>query len=416
MVHSSWPQSAHANACGVEVGVGIGVAVGRAVATWVGLGMAVATWGALSGVGVGWLAVGAGPEAKGSRDGEDEHDATRTAKATNMAGARCTPSSVPAVDQRARAAARHASSGTTRLATVSGATVRLGHGERPRAAGGSMRGLMDKVALVTGAGRQRGIGRAIAVRLAEEGCHVVVTGYPRDPSSYPDHEREAGWQGVASVAREIEELGRRAYAIEGDVALPEDVEAVRSLVESEFASLDVLVNNAALPSEAGAATILDMDDDVWFRNVDVNLNGLYLVTKSLGSLMRDAGNGGCIVNISSMAGRQGLANYGAYCATKWAMIGVTQQLALELAGDRIRVNCICPGSTDTDMMDGTFRRTAGVAGVDFEVVKQGIGARIPWGRQGEVSEQASAVAFLASDDASYITGQTLNVDGGLRMD
>ena len=132
--------------------------------------------------------------------------------------------------------------------------------------------------------------------------------------------------------------------------------------------------------------------------------------------MRDGGNGGCIVNISSMAGRQGLANYGAYCATKWAMIGLTQQLALELASDRIRVNCVCPGSTDTDMMDGTFGRTAARIGTTAEIAKKGTASRIPWGRQGHVSEQAAAVAYLASDDAGYITGQTLNVDGGLRMD
>ena len=98
------------------------------------------------------------------------------------------------------------------------------------------------------------------------------------------------------------------------------------------------------------------------------------------------------------------------------MIGMTQQLAVELATDRIRVNCICPGSTDTDMMDGTFRRTADSVGLAFDQVKKGVRARIPWGRQGRAEEQAAAVAFLASEDAGYITGQTLNVDGGLRMD
>jgi 3-oxoacyl-[acyl-carrier protein] reductase/meso-butanediol dehydrogenase/(S,S)-butanediol dehydrogenase/diacetyl reductase len=143
---------------------------------------------------------------------------------------------------------------------------------------------------------------------------------------------------------------------------------------------------------------------------------VYLVTKLAGRAMRDAGNGGVIINISSMAGRQGLPNYGAYCATKWGLIGLTQQLAVELAPARIRVNCVCPGSTDTDMMDGTFGRTAARYGLAAEAPRQGAISRIPMGRQGRVEEQAAAVAYLASDDASYITGQTLNVDGGLRMD
>jgi 3-oxoacyl-[acyl-carrier protein] reductase/meso-butanediol dehydrogenase/(S,S)-butanediol dehydrogenase/diacetyl reductase len=188
------------------------------------------------------------------------------------------------------------------------------------------------------------------------------------------------------------------------------------VVVAALGRIDILVNNAALPSEAGAAPILDMDDDIWYRTVDVNLNGVYLVTKAAGKVMRDAGNGGVIINISSMAGRQGLPNYGAYCVTKWGLIGLTQQLAVELAPARIRVNCVCPGSTDTDMMDGTFERTAARYNLAPEAPRQGAISRIPWGRQGRVEEQAAAVAYLASDDASYITGQTLNVDGGLRMD
>ncbi len=279
-----------------------------------------------------------------------------------------------------------------------------------------MRGLEGKRALVTGAGRQRGIGRAIALRLAEEGADVAVTGYPRDPATFPDHEREAGWRGAASVAAEIEALGRRAVAVEGDVSDPDDVASLVATVTGELGGIDVLVNNAALPSDAGVATILDMDEALWFRTVDVNLNGLYLVTRDVGRTMREQQTGGAIVNISSLAGRMGIPAYGAYTATKWAMVGLTQQLALELAGDRIRVNCVCPGSTDTDMMDGTFRRSAASAGREFDTWKQRTAASVPWGRQGLPEEQAAAVAFLASDDASYITGQTVNVDGGLRMD
>lgn len=279
-----------------------------------------------------------------------------------------------------------------------------------------MRGLEGKRALVTGAGRLRGIGRSIALRLAEEGADVVVTSSRRDPSTFPDHERAIDWRGSASVAVEIEALGRRAIAVDGDVSDPDDVARLVAAAVDGFGGVDILVNNAALPSGAGASPILDMDEALWFRTVDVNLNGLYLVTREAGRRMREQGSGGAIVNISSLAGRMGLPAYGAYTATKFAMIGMTQQLALELAGDRIRVNCVCPGSTDTDMMDGTFRRSAEIAGRDFDTWKQRTAASVPWGRQGLPEEQAAAVAFLASDDASYITGQTINVDGGLRMD
>lgn len=279
-----------------------------------------------------------------------------------------------------------------------------------------MRGLEGKRALVTGAGRLRGIGRAIALRLAEEGAHVAVAGFARNPGTFPEHEQSVGWLGVASVAEEIEAIGQTSVAVEGDVSNPGDVEALVESTVSVLGGVDILVNNAALPSEAGVAPILDMDEALWFRTVDVNLNGLYLVTRDVGRVMRDQGGGGAIVNISSLAGRMGLPAYGGYTATKWAMIGLTQQLAHELANDRIRVNCVCPGSTDTDMMDGTFRRSAEQAGRDFDTWKQRTAASVPWGRQGTPEEQAAAVAFLASEDASYITGQTINVDGGLRMD
>jgi 3-oxoacyl-[acyl-carrier protein] reductase/meso-butanediol dehydrogenase/(S,S)-butanediol dehydrogenase/diacetyl reductase len=275
--------------------------------------------------------------------------------------------------------------------------------------------LTGKVALVSGAARHRGLGRAIALRLAEDGADLVVTGRHRDPAALPDNERAIGWTGVASLAREIEGLGRQALAVEADVTNKADVERLVAAAEDRFGRIDVLVNNAGVPSGAGAAPILDMDDELWYDTVDVNLNGVYLVTKAVGRLMRERGDGGSIINISSTAGRRGIPDYGAYCATKFAVVGFTQQLATELARHGIRVNCVAPGSHSTDMMDGTIQRTAAKFGVTTEQVTSGIRGAALLGRQGLPSELAASVSFLAGSDASFVTGQTLNVDGGAHM-
>lgn len=278
-----------------------------------------------------------------------------------------------------------------------------------------MASLSGKVALVTGAGRQRGLGRAIALRLAQDGADVVVSAFPRDPSSFPEHEQRMNWQGSESTATEIRAMGRRAIAADCDVTSKDSVQIMVDRAIEELGSIDILVNNAGLPSDAGAASILDMNDDVWYQTVDVNLNGVYLVTKAVGQKMRDGERGGSIINISSLAGRRGLPDYGAYCASKFGVVGLTQQLALELIKYNIRTNCIAPGTHDTDMMDGTIGRSSSNYGVTEDQFRQQLKGAVPMGRQGRPEELASAVAFLAGDESSYVNGQTLNVDGGSQM-
>ena len=278
-----------------------------------------------------------------------------------------------------------------------------------------MADLKGKVALVTGAGRHRGLGRAIALRLAEDGANLVVTGLHREPEELPEHEQEMGWTGVNSLAAEIEAMGRQALAFECDLT---DKASVADLVQAsfeQFGRIDVLVNNAAVPSGAGDAPILDMEDDLWYRTVDINLNSVYLVTKAVGNLMRKREDGGAIINISSTAGRRGIPDYGAYCATKFGIIGFTQQCATEMAKYGIRVNCVAPGSHSTDMMDGTIGRTAAKFGISTDQVRSGIKSAALMQRQGLPSELAASVSFLAGEDASFVTGQTLNVDGGAHM-
>lgn len=273
------------------------------------------------------------------------------------------------------------------------------------------------VALVTGAGRKRGIGRAIAVRLAEDGADVAVTAINREPSQLPEHEQQEGWKGAESVAEEIRAMGRKAIAIDLDVSKPDQVAAAMERTQKELGPLTGLVNNAGIASEAAAAPITEMSDELWLRTIDINLNGVYYMSKAAGQIMLAHGKPSAIVNISSLAGRFGFANYGGYCASKFGVIGLTQQMALELSPKGIRVNCICPGSIDTDMLDGTMGRKAKLAGMSFEEYKASYNQHIiPMGRRGLPSEQASVAAFLLGPDAGYVTGQTINVDGGYRMD
>lgn len=278
-----------------------------------------------------------------------------------------------------------------------------------------MANLEGKAALVTGAGRQRGLGRAIALRLAQDGADIVVSAYPRDPNTFPPHERDVNWQGSKSTALEIEEMGRRAIAADCDVTDKNSVQSMVDAAVEAFGHIDILVNNAGLPSDAGAANILDMEDDVWYQTIDVNLNGVYLVTKAVGRAMREAKRGGSIINISSLAGRRGLPDYGSYCASKFGVVGLTQQLALELVQYGIRTNCIAPGTHDTDMMDGTIGRSSANYGITEDQFRTQLKGSVPMGRQGRAEELAAAVSFLAGDDASYVNGQTLNVDGGAQM-
>ena len=277
-----------------------------------------------------------------------------------------------------------------------------------------MSGLEGKVAIVTGAARYRGIGRGIAIELAEQGTDVVAVGSPRAPEAYPEHEREIAWRGVESVAEEVERLGRRGFGIDADLTKRDDTERVVRETVDRFGRVDILVNNAGL-AYAGLKNLWEIDERQWYDVIDVNLNAVYLLTTAVLRKMIEAGHGGRIVNISSTAGRMGVGQYGAYCATKFGIIGLTQQLAAEAASHQITVNCVAPGSIDTDMMDATFTHTAQRYGMEFGALKQVAIGTIPLARQGRPKDIAAAVAFFASNDAGWITGQTLNVNGGTPM-
>ena len=281
-------------------------------------------------------------------------------------------------------------------------------------------GLEGKVAVVTGAGRMRGIGRAIAVALAGAGCDVVVTGTGRDPASFPAAEQAAGWRDILSVADEIEALGRRALPLVSTVTDAFQVDLVASNTMKAMGRVDFVVNNAGSSRGLDQNPVVDVPPDAWRRVVDVNLNGVFYVSRAFGRRLVEQGDGGAIVNISSIAGKVFAANEAAYSASKAGQNALTACMAREMGQHQIRVNSICPGLIDASRMDNAprgkdtarqegVRTTPGPAAFDWD---EHVSTQIPMGRAGQGADIANAVVYLCSDQGAWITGQSINVDGG----
>jgi 2-hydroxycyclohexanecarboxyl-CoA dehydrogenase len=244
--------------------------------------------------------------------------------------------------------------------------------------------LNDKIAIVTGAGR--GIGRAIAEKLAAEGATVVVSDL-----------NEAAAKETAGA------LGGGAVSLPADVTSREQVRALAAQVRDRLGRIDVLVNNAGW--DKGQAFV-DSDPADWDRAIAINLYGVLHTCHAVLPIMAGQGHG-AIVNIGSDAGRVGSSGEAVYSAAKGGVIAFTKTIAREMARHRVNVNCVCPGPTDTALFDEV---TGG-----NDKLREALIRAIPFRRLAEPSDLANAVAFLASDEASYITGQTLSVSGGLTM-
>ena len=276
-----------------------------------------------------------------------------------------------------------------------------------------MPNLSGRVAMVTGCSGERGIGRAIARRLAADGADLVLTSSgTRLAITRPTSE----WAGVESVAKEVRHAGRRALTVSLDVRSAVQITAAVDRALKEFGRLDILVNNAAAPAGADRVPVTELSEEAWDTVLDVNLKGVFLCSRAAANAMLAQSIRGRIINIGSDRSKIGAARVAAYTASKFGLVGFTQALAMELAPAGITVNTVCPGAVDTERVDhfgrgedGTYdeaRRAARIAQLS---------AATPLGRLATPKDVADLTAFLASDEAEYITGQAINLVGGLIM-
>ena len=259
-----------------------------------------------------------------------------------------------------------------------------------------MNELAGKAAFVTGAAS--GIGKAVAIGFAAAAAGVAVC--------------DIDAPGAAGTVEEIEAAGGRACAVCGDVASPNDVERMVAEAAETLGPIDILVNCAGL---SAIRPFLETSEAQWDRTICVNLKSVFLTCQAVLPGMRQR-KSGRIINLSSQSGKRGAAWYADYCASKFAIIGLTQSLAQEFAQDGIRINAISPGFVETEMWDEAM--WAGYARkrkLQPGEVRQAVVDKIPLGRMGRPEEVAKVALFLASDDSAYMTGQSINVTGGSLM-
>jgi len=250
--------------------------------------------------------------------------------------------------------------------------------------------LEGKTAIITGGAR--GIGRAIAERYADEGARVVIADIL---------EKEA-----ADVAAAI---GRGAVGLRLDVTDPASIDAMVERVAAEAGGIDILVNNAAV---FDMAPVLEQSREMWDRIFEINVKGLFFTLQAVARRMVDQGRGGKIINMASQAGRRGEPLVVAYCASKAAVISITQSTGLALIKHGINVNAISPGVVDTPMWEEVDALFAKYEGRPKGEKKRLVGEAVPYGRMGRPEDHTGCAVFLASADSDYVVAQTYNVDGG----
>lgn len=272
-----------------------------------------------------------------------------------------------------------------------------------------MLGLKGKVAICTGSGRRQGLGAAILRRLAAEGCNVVVSDLGAPDRFLPASDIGAADE-MQAVAAELRAMGARVQVVPCDVRSEVGVQQLIARTVAEFGRLDILVNNAGVGYMMKPFVETSLEE--WQLVMDVNLTGAFLCSKHAALAMRAGGRGGRIINIASQAAKSGFPHLAGYVASKHGMIGFTRSIAIELGGDGITVNAVCPNHVTTGLGARQNEYYAKVQGLTLEEFHAARRKRIPLGRPGLPEDTAAAVAFLVSDDARYITGDAMNVSGG----
>lgn len=272
--------------------------------------------------------------------------------------------------------------------------------------------LEGKVALITGAGKPKGIGQSISRRLAAEGVKVAVSDISRQS-------RAASVKDYGSLAfldqliEEIISVGGQAMAVLADVTKKDEVQNMVSDVLAEFGQIDILINNAGF--YPGIMSVEDTPEQIWDLTMDVCAKGALLCSQSVLPHLSSHSSPGRIVNIASIAGKTGIAHYGAYNSAKAAVILLTQTLAREVGRVGITVNAVCPGNVDTMMGQQEIKSFSEEEGISLDEAKSQLAEESALGRMATGDDIANVVAFLCSDQASFITGQAINVCGGIEF-